>query len=630
VADNPFDQFDAPTTTPAPVASGPSASANPFDQFDTEAPPAPTQAPPTQDDINDHLQKMLADPKTSGKDIRDFYSSFGSQLPENVSRIIDQRDQYIAANHSAPTIGVDIEHPIGNAGGLVDNRPYSFMEGVRQGDQHILSNVAGAAGWLGNKAGLDNNWADGSRDYFRNLEAPETTQGSSGGKLVGEIIGTAPLALATAPLEGVIAGAGVPLAAARGLSTIADGALQSAVASNSRTPTGVLEDAGIGGGASFLGSKLLNPVAAAIAPNLSASAQALRNLGVRLTPGQLAEGTLLGNGLRKIEDTSTHLPLFGDILTNARQTANRQLNTGVANDALSHIDQTLPSDVAAGHDAVGATRRAISQHYDDAYSRATLANDPQLMTDLTAARQNATNGVLSGDAGNQLNASIDSVVDHRLGNSGLPLPGDQVAGMLRDLNSRISAATDPAYKSSLRDVRSAVNDAISRQSGPDVANDLSNAGAAWQKYSIMRNAASKATDGVYSPGQLSTAVRMGDSSIAKGASAEGDAPLQNISNAARSIMPSRVGDSGTAGRNLINGLTVGAGAVGHSAVAAHPAGLASLAAASAIYSPWGLRAVNAVYGRNPGESAQALRALFEHLTPKAIGTLTTLSNDPNE
>ena len=255
MSDNPFDQFDAaaPSAAQAPstASTAQAPAANPFDQFSDEAStPAPASPTPamSQQEVNDHIIKLLNDASVSGQQLRDFYTSMGGKLNEHDSGIVDQRDIYIAKNHKAPTVGLDTVHATeSQSPGLTDNRPYSFGEGVRQGDQHILSNVAGGAGWLANAAGIENNWGDDTRKYFGDLEATEPTQGSAAGHITGEVIASSPAALVAAPIAAGATSIGLPAAAAAGLGMFADGAIQGALTTNSRTPGGVAKDAAIGG-----------------------------------------------------------------------------------------------------------------------------------------------------------------------------------------------------------------------------------------------------------------------------------------------------------------------------------------------------------------------------------------------
>jgi len=307
---------DAPATAnQAPTADTPWAS-------DPVAAPSNTPAaPPTQQEINDHILTLINDPKVSSQQIRDYYASLGGKLNEHDSGVLDQRDIYIAKNHHAPTVGLDTTHPIASGSPtLTDNRPYDFAEGVRQGDQHVLSNVAGGAGWLANKVGIENTWGDDTRRYFGNLEAAEPTQGSALGKLTGEVIAASPAAIAAAPIEGGVAAIGAPLWAARSLAMLADGAAQGALTTHANTVGGVAKDAAIGGGLGLgLGSAAHGLAALGSTPTRAAvrgrevldAADRLSRDGLRVGPLPADVGGTLTKGMNAAGESGllSNIPL---------------------------------------------------------------------------------------------------------------------------------------------------------------------------------------------------------------------------------------------------------------------------------------------------------------------------------
>ena len=64
---------------------------------------------------------------------------------------------------------------------------------------------------------------------------------------------------------------------------------------------------------------------------------------------------------------------------------------------------------------------------------------------------------------------------------------------------------------------------------------------------------------MFTPAQLAEGVRQMDKSVRKGAVARGNALMQDLSDAGVNVLPSKVPDSGTAGRLLTGGI-IGGGA----------------------------------------------------------------------
>jgi len=119
----------------------------------------------------------------------------------------------------------------------------------------------------------------------------------------------------------------------------------------------------------------------------------------------------------------------------------------------------------------------------------------------------------------------------------------------------------------------------------------------WANYKIIENAAQKqgAREGVFTPAQLSNAVRTADDTKDNRAYAHGQALLQDLANAASKVLPDTLTGSPTAEirfwHTLLSG-GVGAGAVMEPHAAA--VGGAMLGMANLPYTKPGMAAVNAL------------------------------------
>lgn len=348
------------------------------------------KAPMTQDDINSHLLGMLNDKRVSGQNIRDYYTSLGSQISEPVSKILDDRDTYIKANGDTPTIGIDPDHQAQFLGpNLVDNRPYSFGEGVREGVQHVTANVVGGAGWVANKLGDQNNWAGDLRQHFHDLNAPDQTRGSAGGKIAGELVATAPVAL--------IAPEGEAGLLARSAYMAGDGALQGALTTNATTPGGVVKDAtagavlgtGLGNAAHALGSLAATPTRAAQqGREVLDAANRLSRDGLTVAPLPGDTGGALARGLSATADAGivSNVPYrrgvdaYLDATQAVRDRAAQSLNpTG----AVRNLD-AVAGDVRNGVGGLGDYEQRSSEQIGRMYDNAdTLTGDTQIQTPRT-------------------------------------------------------------------------------------------------------------------------------------------------------------------------------------------------------------------------------------------------------
>ena len=165
----------------------------------------------------------------------------------------------------------------------------------------------------------------------------------------------------------------------------------------------------------------------------------------------------------------------------------------------------------------------------------------------------------------------------------------------------------------IREVQSLLRGAVERSAGPEAAAELQAANTAWANFVRIQDAASRigAKDGIFTPAQLTAAVRAKDGSGRKAAFARGDALMQDLAEAGKSVMPSSVPDSGTASRIFTGG---GIGAlVGHG-VGLDPSTMALGAAAMLPYTNIGGKLTLGALARRP-DSAATLAAILRAGAP---------------
>ena len=158
----------------------------------------------------------------------------------------------------------------------------------------------------------------------------------------------------------------------------------------------------------------------------------------------------------------------------------------------------------------------------------------------------------------------------------------------------------------LRELQQSLRETLQR-ANPQVSQELSRINQAYAMLTRLQRAAggAGATEGVFTPAQLSSAVRAGDRSARHGAFARGDALMQDLSDAAKGVMPGTVPDSGTAGRLFLGGLSAWVS----------PQAAAGLGAASIPYLP-GLNRLSAMaLGRRPEFAPRIAEAVSKGFVP---------------
>lgn len=283
----------------------------------------------------------------------------------------------------------------------------------------------------------------------------------------------------------------------------------------------------------------------------SPEAKQLLQAGVRLTPGQM-----LGGAAKTVEDKLTSLPVVGSAIRRGQRLALDDFNLATVQKALDPIGVKLGKGAEAGYKAIETGRNAISKAYDSVLDQMRGKVDVQLV--------NEVNGVLKRNlptlpqhVANKLTQILDEDVKPHLGR-GSWVGGNQIKRVVSNLGNESRTALksqDPAYRQlgeALQEIQSSVTNMLKRNNPAQLSKKLSNIDAAHARMLRVENAASRVTtdEGKFTPAQLKSAVKAEDSSYKHRAFTQGNALMQDWADAAKSSLPSKVPDSGTAGRLL--------------------------------------------------------------------------------
>ena len=359
------------------------------------------------------------------------------------------------------------------------------------------------------------------------------------------------------------------------------------------------------------GTAIGRGVANVVAPKLSEAAQKLIGEGVNLTPGQM-----MGGALRKIEDKLTSVPLLGELIDYSRTKGIEEFNKAAYKRALKSINGEVPSET--GRAGVEAVKTQISNAYNTLLPKMTFVPDQPLFEGLTNLPK-AVVGLPKAE-GKMVADNVKNIIQKYTPENGL-ISGNAFKAIEEDIGKLASAykgarGTDAfigdAYKNALGQVRAGL-----ARSNPDYAEELGNINTAFANYARLRKAGSMAnTQEMITPSQLAAAVKASDESAGKGATATGKALMQDLSDAGVQVLPSKIPDSGTAGRNALVSALLGAGGAGSyqafPTVTALGAGIAGTAAAP--YLPGVRNVVTTAIGKRP-ESAKKLAEAIRELAP---------------
>lgn len=421
-------------------------------------------------------------------------------------------------------------------GGPEKPRPASFGLGFDKGFGRVVDNAAlamdkgleavGVPMDRINRA-LGNRTAEETvaRNRARLAEREQTRRPGVVGEHVGSAFGAAPVVVATRNpwVVGGMTG---------GLNTEAD------------TPEGVAFDVGAGAVLGKIGDKAVGLVADVVKPVVQPAVQRLHAAGVKLSPGMVRGGKAMAR-----EDKLTSKPVVGDRVAADRRATLETMNTAVVNRIIAPLDDKLPATVRPGHDAVAYAKTAIDAGYERVVPNLKVALDGEGFT----AKIAPTAATLPEPQQQQLKQILGATLrDGQLVGRDLKLAQGELR-RLASVYSRDAAAPNRELGRALWAADEELTRVMYAQN-PKWAPELRKVNEAYRGYRIVADAASRADDGILNTGQLKQAVRRGDSTKNKDATARGAAFLQDFSEDARAVIPSRVPDSGTSGRQQAGSL----------------------------------------------------------------------------
>lgn len=361
-------------------------------------------------------------------------------------------------------------------------------------------------------------------------------------------------------------------------------------------------------------------VARMVRPETQQSAKLLMDAGVTPTPGQI-----LGGAFQTAEDKLKSMPILGDMISSGQKSSLVDFNKAALNRALKPIGESVDDIGRAG---VLQVKTKLGNAYNDLLPKLSFKPDAQFGQEM----QNLQ--TMAQGLGTKEHAKFNSILTDALGKAS---PNGSMTGeTFKIVESRLTTeakkftgSTD-AYQKELGDALTETlrifRDTLPR-SNPLYAANLKNINTGYANYARIRQAASStatgANDGVFTPAQLAMAVKSMDKSAGKGASATGTALMQDLAEAGTNSLSSKVADSGTAGRLLLGGGALSAGAF-------NPAIPIGLAVAGLPFIGAGKKlAASALTNRGSGQSAEQLSKLIRNSSPFLAGGLPLALHDRN-
>jgi F0F1-type ATP synthase membrane subunit b/b' len=372
----------------------------------------------------------------------------------------------------------------------------------------------------------------------------------------------------------------------------------------------------VGLGAAFGGAipAVTGGLARVVSPNASTnpSLTLLKAEGVKPTVGQS-----LGGWANTVEEKLQSLPFTGDMITRARSGANEQFNNAAINRATAPLGVKIQ----------GSGQQAINEA-SDLVSKAYNASDSLLggfKVDKTAQTELARLAKMAAE----LPKNEQKVFNSNLQNiqSSLSPNGSLLADSYGTLKSKIGKdaadfmGSNDAYQKKLGNALTEMQSILvnnAKRANPEAGALRDKADEAFANLVRVQAASvgAKGKEGVFTPGQLLTAVRGSDKSVRDNATARGTALMQDLGNAGQSVLGNKVPNSGTADRLMLGGAGLGAYAV-------NPAIPASLLGGAAMYTSPMQNLLRGAVSSRPNfakPTAQSISNIAPYLIPAGAQT----------
>lgn len=366
---------------------------------------------------------------------------------------------------------------------------------------------------------------------------------------------------------------------------------------------------------SYTGNKIAGGLSAMARGVTDPSVRALNAEGVPMTLGQtFGQSGKIGEIIKNTEDRLSGIPVVGDIINARRMEGLEKWNSKRFDEALKPIGASVGDKV--GEEAVAEAQSLVSKAYSDALSGKAVLPDADFATDMSGALTKAARIPRAGEE------VMTSIVEILKPYDNMPnLSGEAMQTIVQELRQlKAGYVNDPLKKrigSAIDDAEEAIFGMFKRQA-PEVVPAYNKANAAFRRLSILQDAVLKGknTGGVFSPAQLGmTDVANTVKYQGKGAAARGDRPFFDSQRAAQDVLPSKVPDSGTAGRVIIPALAIGGGATSDATGTTNGTGLTIGAIMAAAYSRAGQRLLTKT---GKGMSGRTGRILESDKTRRAI------------
>jgi hypothetical protein len=302
-----------------------------------------------------------------------------------------------------------------------------------------------------------------------------------------------------------------------------------------------------------------------IFPKVTEAAKRLMKEGVRLTPGQRVGG-IVG----QLEERATSMPIVGDVIESAQQTALGDFNRAAINTSLSVLDEDVGQRASIVMKILGNKKTKVPKNLegqaayqfakdqlDEAYAKVI----PKLKADVGGEFEDGlvkiieNNLDLGPDGLKTFQAKLQKILASKVTSKDKILRGE----VLKDIDSslgleatnfkRSANPQDRNLGDALQDVQNLLRESM-KGTNPQASREYKKVQRAFRTLLPVRKAtvAAITKEGRFTPAQLLRGSRASDRSRDKIATATGKAPLQEVGSVGEEVIGRTIPDSGSAER----------------------------------------------------------------------------------
>jgi hypothetical protein len=443
---------------------------------------------------------------------------------------------------------------------MLYNASPKFMQEARDKVNNYLSDATGGVVRKMPERGGMNEYLRQDEAAFQDARTRAMRTGFDGGRLLGNVFATAPL-MAAKPFQAINAGQKLFQGG-----NIGKGFGQGAAYGMTQPVFGKDEDfwhdkakqVGVSGGFGAGFSPLGNALSRVVSPKAAnQQANLLREEGITPTLGGM-----LGEKARKFEDKLDAVPILGSAINTAKEKSREELNRAAYQRALPKGYNA--KDLPVSPDGVGKIKEFLKSEYNRLLKQTTFKKDKVFDQQLAELKSLAKG--LTADGERVFKGALEQF-ENKLSPNG-SLLGEFYKKAESSIGKKASSYVKKGgWEGDTGDILKQLQGLLREQlirNNPKHAKELKELNSKWANYEIINTASGMAgeqTQHGFSVAQLQSAVKSNKAWNEKGAAGTGKARMQDLSSAGLSVLGSKIPDSGTANRQLINQLMLGAGGV---------------------------------------------------------------------